>query len=610
MAPKRELGLLDVFCIATGAMISSGLFVLPGLAFEQAGPSVVLSYLFAGLLAMMGMLSQAELVSAMPKAGGDYFYVTRSMGPAVGTVDGLMTWLALSLKSAFALVGVAAFAGPLLGTESAPLVAVPLCLLFVGLNLTGVKEAGRVQVALVMGLLTLLLLYVAYGVSAVSVLRFQPFVSKGLGPMFATAGLVFVSYGGLLKVASVAEEVRNPSRIVPLGMFLSMLTVGVLYLLTVLVTVGTLDADALSGSLTPISDAAGVFLGSWGRVTLAVAAILAFVSTANAGIMAASRYPVAASRDELLPPFVQETNARFGTPHYAILMTGGVMLIAVFLKLKILVEVASCVLIMTFVFSCLSVILLRESRIQNYQPRFRAPLYPWLQIVGVVSYALLLVQMGGEALLASLTPVAAGLFIYWFHGRMRTNREYALLHLLQRITAREMTTGSLGAELREVIRERDEITKDRFDHLVEDCVVVDIDHAATREEVFDIVSKALEDRLEVPAAELHRKMIEREEQSSTAITPTLAIPHIIIEGEKHFDLALVRCKQGIRFSDTAPDIQAIFFLIGTMDERNFHLRALSAIAQIVQDPHFERRWREARTKQDLRDVVLLGERRR
>ena len=73
-----------------------------GLAFHRTGPAVVLSYLVAGLLAMTGMLSQAELVSAMPKAGGTYFYITRAMGPAVGTVDGLVTWFSLSLKSAIA----------------------------------------------------------------------------------------------------------------------------------------------------------------------------------------------------------------------------------------------------------------------------------------------------------------------------------------------------------------------------------------------------------------------------------------------------------------------------------------------------------------------------
>ena len=101
---RRELGLLDVFCVATGAMISSGLFVLPGLAHAKAGPAVFLSYLIAAVLAIPAMFSKAELVTAMPRAGGDYFYATRSMGDAAGTVVGFVSWFALSFKSAFALV--------------------------------------------------------------------------------------------------------------------------------------------------------------------------------------------------------------------------------------------------------------------------------------------------------------------------------------------------------------------------------------------------------------------------------------------------------------------------------------------------------------------------
>ena len=136
---KKELSLFDVFCAASGAMISSGLFILPGLAHAYAGPAVVLSYFLAGLLALTGLLSQAELVSAMPKAGGDYFYVTRSMGPGVGTVSGIITWFSLSLKSAFALVGMAAFTA-LLADIDIRLIAIPLCVFFVGLNVAGLRH--------------------------------------------------------------------------------------------------------------------------------------------------------------------------------------------------------------------------------------------------------------------------------------------------------------------------------------------------------------------------------------------------------------------------------------------------------------------------------------
>ncbi|MBN2299446.1 MAG: amino acid permease, partial [Deltaproteobacteria bacterium] len=109
MELKRQLGIYDVVSISSGAMLS-GLFILPGLAYAITGPGVLASYMLAALLALTGMLSQAELTSAMPKAGGAYFFVSRSMGPSVGTVYGLITWLSLCLKSAMELLAVTIFA--------------------------------------------------------------------------------------------------------------------------------------------------------------------------------------------------------------------------------------------------------------------------------------------------------------------------------------------------------------------------------------------------------------------------------------------------------------------------------------------------------------------
>ncbi|MCK4527857.1 amino acid permease, partial [candidate division WOR-3 bacterium] len=418
MKLKRELKLLEVFCIASGAMISSGLFILPGIAHARAGPAVVVSYFLAGLLAMMGVLSQAELVSAMPKAGGTYFYATRSMGPAVGTVDGLLTWFSLSLKSAFALIGIAAFTR-LLINMNIHIIAILLCLFFVIINLIGIKEAGKFQVALVVGLLGILILYVCLGLPRINVQYFEHFASKGVTAVFSTAGFVFVSFGGLLKVASIAEEVEDPGRVIPLGMILSLLIVGTLYVLVIFVTSGVLGASELDHSLTPISDGAAVFMGGWGRILLGIAAILAFVSTANAGIMASSRYPLALSRDGLLPDFLRNVNKRFQTPHISILITGGFMIIALFFTLDILIEAASTVLILTYLFSCISVIIMRESGLLNYRPRFRSPLYPWIQIVGIVGCGLLLFEMGKEILLISIILVSVALFVYWFYGRIR-----------------------------------------------------------------------------------------------------------------------------------------------------------------------------------------------
>ncbi|WP_022667685.1 PTS sugar transporter subunit IIA [Desulfospira joergensenii] len=105
-------------------------------------------------------------------------------------------------------------------------------------------------------------------------------------------------------------------------------------------------------------------------------------------------------------------------------------------------------------------------------------------------------------------------------------------------------------------------------------------------------------------------LAKREQEATTILVPGLAVPHIIVEGEKKFSILLVRCKKGIEFSDSKPRVHAVFVLIGSKDERQFHLRALSFIAQIVMDPRFEKKWMRAKNRQALKDLVLQSDHRR
>jgi APA family basic amino acid/polyamine antiporter len=590
-------------------MISSGLFILPGLAYARAGPGIVVSYVLAGLLAATGLLSTAELATAMPKAGSDYFFITRGMGPAVGTVAGLFNWVSFSLKAAFALVGMAAvirllvpvdmrISGTLLGST------------FVVLNLVGIKEAARVQLGLVVAMLALMMLYVARGLPAVNVERFADFAPRGAAAVFSTAGFVFVSYGGLLKIASVAEEVRNPGRTIPAGMILSLVLTGILYALMVWITVGVLSGEQLSGSLTPIADAALSFMGRGGQIALGIAGALAFLTTANAGIMTGSRYLLAMSRDGMLPKSISRVGERFSTPHVAILITGCLVILPLFVDLYILIESASIGLILTNILANLSVVVLRESRLQNYRPKFRAPLYPWVQVAGIIGFAFVLFEMGVEAFVVSALLVVSGFCLYWFYGRSRTRMESGLRHLIQRITDKRLVTGWLEAELKQAIRERDEIVMDRFDGIIENSAALDLDGPMSMREFFALVAEEMGPRLGLRPATLLKWLLEREAQSGTVIGPGLAVPHVVIDGEKQFEILLARCRKGISFPGQTHPVHAVFVLIGTKDERNFHLQALAAIAQVVQDQAFERRWQAAQGGQALRDLVLLGERRR
>ncbi|MCK4980233.1 MAG: amino acid permease, partial [Candidatus Delongbacteria bacterium] len=474
------------------------------------------------------------------------------------------------------------------------------------------KETGRFQVILVFTLIGLLIFYVIDGLIHIDVNNLTPFIPNGPGSIFATAGLVFVSYGGLLKIASISEETKNPTRNIPLGMILSFFIVGILYALVVFVTTGVLGSKlgttVENASITPITDGAGAFMGEWGIIALTVAAILAFVSTANAGVLAASRYPLALSRDQLLPAFFGKLSKRSKTPYISILFTGAFMILSFMLKLDVLIKAASTVIIFTYIFSCLAVIILRESKVQNYLPKFKSPLYPWVQIIGIAGFFILLYEMGLEAILTSLGLGFLGFITYWFYGKKNTEKEYAILHLIERITNKQFLTGGLETELKEIIRERDDIVKDRFDNIVEKRNVLDIKKRINREELFEIIAENVSQKLDIPHHNIYELLTAREAESSTALTPFLAIPHIIIEGEKIFEMLIIRSKKGIELSSENKNIKAIFVLLGSKDERNFHLRVISAIAQIVRDPDFEKKWLAAKTTDNLRDVILLGKR--
>ena len=608
---KKELTLLDIFCVATGAMISSGLFILPGLAFARGGPSVILSYLIGGVVCIPPLLSMAELITAMPKAGGDYFYIMRGFGPLLGTLAGFSTWISLSLKGAFALIGVGAYLAPILGIP-ANIVALLFCVFFILLNLIGVKEAGRFQVVLVLGLLAILLSYVGIGIGSVTSDYFTPFFDKGVNAVFSTTSFIYVSYAGLTTVMALAEEIKKPGKNLPWGMMLSLLVTTLFYSSVIFITVGILDSETLSGSLTPISDGGKIIGGRPLSIIIAAGALFAFVSTANSAVMTASRYPLGMSRDRLLPPLFQKINKRFKTPHVAILFTGFFMLLVLaILKLDLLVKMASSILILLYILANLTLILFRESKIVSYKPRFQAPLYPHLQIFGIITGFFLLIENG--TIILSVTFLFLFLCYLWYrlYARKRASQNSALVYVLERLVAKdkELTSGSLLTELKDIVIQRDEIVEDTFHTLIERGRVLDIEQPIRMEDFFMTVSRVLGKGLNRDPSELYHKFITREKGSSTVIAKGIAIPHIFVEKEDVLEVLLVRAKSGVIFPlDQVMHI--LFVFVGSSGKRILHLKILAAIAQVIQAPGFYNNWMAARNDEELKYAVLLSERKR
>lgn len=611
---NKSLTRLSVFCLASGAMISSGLFVLPGIAFELAGPAVILAYALASVFVIPAMISMAELATAMPKSGGSYFFVERSLGPLMGTFAGFLNWLSIALKAGFALVGIGTVGAlflPLPMELGIKVVAIGGCLVFTVINLFTVKGVSKLQTALVFALLAILVVHCTVGFTRVESAAYTPFMTVDFETLFAVAGMIFVSFGGLTKVASVGEEVQNPGKNLPQGMFAAFGVVSLLYILAIIVTVGTVPAEELSGSLIPVALSAERIFGPWGIRIVEVASLLAFITTANAGILSASRSPMAMSKDGLLPQALSKTNKRFNTPHTSILLTSGfIILVIALLSIEDLIKTASTMMILMFILVNVAVIVMRSSKLQSYQPVFRSPLYPWMQIFAIILYHFLIFEMGFVPLL--ITFGFGVLTMLWFLAYVwrKIDRESAFVYLVKGITSKDIARSDLEDELLHISLERSGTEADRFDHLVRDCEILDIEESISAKELFTRMSEVLAGRLDLDKGEMFDSFIKRERESSTVIQPGLAIPHVIVEGNHVFDILLVRCKEGIVFSELHQPVTTVIALVGSKDERNFHLRALMHIAHLVQNPKFESGWQGARNAEQLRDVVLLSRQRK
>ncbi len=609
MKLKQDIGFFGVFSIATGAMISSGIFILPALAFSYGGPASSLAYLLAGILALIGVQSIIELSTAMPKAGGDYFFINKSLGPLMGTVSGLLGWLALSLKSAFAVFGISEviyiFTGfPLL------ISGLVFTLFFVFLNIIGVKEAVRLQVVLVIFLLIIMYSFSFLGFSKIELSHFKPFAPNGYNKILYTAGFVFVSFGGLLNVANIAEEVKNPKKNLPLGIIISVIVVTILYTFSVIITTGVLTSNEFVNSLAPIADAAKKSIGNVGYIAITIAASLAFITTANAGILAASRYPLSLSRDGLLPKFFGKTNKAGDVPIVAILVTGVIIFFSLLISLDSLVKTASTVILTSYVLTNISVIVLRESNLANYKPSYKSPLYPFVQLFSIFVFSFFIIDLGSNSIGIALLFIFICFLVYLFYGRRHFSGDFAILHVIKRMMDERIIKAYLEEELREIVINRDNIEQDDFDMLVKQAKVFDIDYSINFESLLSITVGDIAKRVNLNEAEIYKRFNERQNDLTTALTPFIAVPHIITDDNSKMFLALVRCKDGIKFSEEEDSVKAAFLFGGPYNMRTFHLKILSSIAEIASEEDFPKKWLEAKNEEELKNLFIMNSRKR
>jgi amino acid transporter len=427
---ERSIGLVGGLSIGVGTMIGAGIFVFPGLAAGRAGPAAAGSFAIGAVIALLVALPTSELATAMPKSGGGYYFISRALGALPGAVVGISIWLGLVFATAFYLVGFGNYAAAVLAEAGVAIggvpVVTPLALLFgvvlTALNLFGTENAAKLQNYVVGLLLTILVVFLGYGgLDALGVFgttrtpeEFFPF---GPVPMFTTAALVFTSYLGFAQVATVAGDIKRPARNLPLAMVGSVLVVGVLYVATIFVATSAFGSDALSRfGETAIVEVARAFGGGAGAIAILLAGLLATISSANASILSTSRAVFAISKDALVPRVASRMNLRYGTPHVALAMAGGPVLVLVGLgEVEVLAEVASFLHLIMYGLICVALIAMRRDEPEWYDPDFRVPAYPLVAGVGAIaSFGLIaFMQRASQVIGLAIMLAAAGWYKYY-----------------------------------------------------------------------------------------------------------------------------------------------------------------------------------------------------
>ena len=380
-ALKRSIGLWSAVAINVGAIIGGGIFVVTGIVAGYAGSALILSMIFAGIIAFLTATSFAKLTAWQPVEGGVYEYGRQLISPYAGFLAGWMWLVANTFTGAAVSLGFAAYLASAIPGVPTSIVAVIMCLVFTGLNVFGAKQSASVNNLFVGIKLAILAFFVIFGGFSINISNFAPFTPVSSGVLYATF-FIFFAYGGFARVSVVAEEIKDAKRNVPRALLLSLGISMIVYVLVGLVAVGLLGADGLSVSQSPLSSAIMVTGSSLAVQLVAIGGLVATASVLLTAILGVSRMAYSMARRKDLPTSLTMLHSKFHTPSYAIVGTGVLMAVLVlFVDLNRVVAVSTFALVLTYCITNIS-----AYKLKNGNQRWR-----YLPLVALVTCIMLLV---------------------------------------------------------------------------------------------------------------------------------------------------------------------------------------------------------------------------
>jgi basic amino acid/polyamine antiporter, APA family len=454
-ALRRTLTAMDLTLLGIGAIIGTGIFVLTGTAAaNQAGPGIVLSYVLAGLACGFAALCYAEFAAMIPISGSAYTYAYATLGEIFAWMIGWDLILEYAVGSMTVAVGWSGYfqrilAGfglhlPVWMTASPNadigslinLPAVFIVLAIMVLLVIGVRESARFNAAMVAVKLAAVAFFIVTGITYVKPENWSPFMPYGFSGVATGAAVVFFAYIGFDAVSTTAEEAKNPSRDLPIGIIASLVVCTVLYLAVAAILSGIIPvthyrsiADALPGMPivpaaestsflnAPVAYALHVINLDWAAGLVSAGAVAGITSVLLVMLMSQPRIFFAMSRDRLLPAGVSKVHPRFRTPYITTIITCVIVaVIAGFVPINLLGEMTSIGTLFAFVVVSIAVIILRVKRPEARRP-FRLPLGFTIPILGVLLCGYLMLTLSVMTWVRFLVWLDLGMIIYWFYGR-------------------------------------------------------------------------------------------------------------------------------------------------------------------------------------------------
>ena len=430
----RTIGLFQLSLFGIGATIGTGIFIVLTEAAPIAGPAVIWSFVFAGVVAGLTAICYAELAGAVPVSGSSYSYAYATLGEGVAMVVAACLLLEYGVSAAAVAVGWSQYLNELLdnlfgftipdSVSNAPeedgvinLPAIVLVVLCASLLIRGASESAKVNAAMVLIKLGVLVLFVAVGVTGWDSDNLSDFAPFGLSGVTSAAGIIFFSYIGLDAVSTAGEEVKNPRRNLPLAIIIALVVVTTLYVLVAAVAVAAQPLANFEGQEAGLSAILEHVTGaSWPATVLAAGAVVSIFSVTLVVIYGQTRILFAMGRDGMVPPLFHKLNPRTLTPVPAtVIVAVLICLLAGLLPINFLAEMTSIGTLVAFLIVSIGVMVLRRTA-PDLPRGFKVPLYPFVPIASIAGCIWIIQDLRAVTIYVFLIWSSVALAWYFFYG--------------------------------------------------------------------------------------------------------------------------------------------------------------------------------------------------